>query len=105
MLWSGAIVDIPDGWILCNGAGGSPDLRDRFIVGAGSTYNPDATGGNPAHTHAFSADPHNHVLDAGAGIQAGALQGQTTSSNVATGVTDVTTVRPPWYALAFIFKT
>lgn len=42
-LWSGAVVDIPAGWALCNGSNGTPDLRDRFVIGAGSTYNPDDT--------------------------------------------------------------
>lgn len=32
--WSGAIMDIPQGWALCDGANGTPDLRDKFIVGA-----------------------------------------------------------------------
>lgn len=42
-IWAGAIVDIPSGWSLCDGSGGRPDLRDRFVIGAGSTYNPDDT--------------------------------------------------------------
>ncbi len=46
-LWGGAIADIPAGWHLCDGSTiGTqilPDLRDRFIVGAGSTYAPDDT--------------------------------------------------------------
>jgi hypothetical protein len=33
-LWSGAIADIPSGWYLCNGSNGTPDLRDKFVVGA-----------------------------------------------------------------------
>lgn len=44
-LWTGAIVDIPVGWYLCNGSNGTPDLRNRFVVGVGSNYEPDATGG------------------------------------------------------------
>jgi hypothetical protein len=44
-LWYGAIGSIPTGWYLCDGANGTPDLRDRFIVGAGSTYSVSATGG------------------------------------------------------------
>lgn len=36
MLWSGTIATIPSGWLLCNGSSGTPDLRDRFIVGASS---------------------------------------------------------------------
>ena len=56
MLWSGSTGTIPSGWALCNGSSGTPDLRDRFVVGAGSTYAVDATGGSadatiPSHTH------------------------------------------------------
>lgn len=40
LLWHGAVVDIPPGWALCDGNNGTPDLRDRFVIGAGSTYNP-----------------------------------------------------------------
>lgn len=60
VMWSGSIASIPAGWLLCNGTSGTPDLRDRFIVGAGSTYAVAATGGSAdaiavAHTHTFSA--------------------------------------------------
>ena len=56
VMWSGSIASIPSGWLLCNGASGTPDLRDRFIVGAGSTYAVAATGGSAnatlvSHTH------------------------------------------------------
>lgn len=34
IMWSGTIATIPTGWFLCNGSNGTPDLRDRFIVGA-----------------------------------------------------------------------
>jgi microcystin-dependent protein len=64
-LWSGSIASIPTGWSLCNGSSGTPDLRDRFVVGAGTTYAVNATGGAntvtldatmiPAHTHTVSA--------------------------------------------------
>jgi microcystin-dependent protein len=63
-LWSGSIASIPSGWALCNGSAGTPDLRDRFVVGAGSTYAVGATGGAntvtldttqiPSHTHTGS---------------------------------------------------
>jgi len=42
-LWGGAIVDIPAGWHLCDGNAGTPDLRDKFVIGAGSSYSPDDT--------------------------------------------------------------
>jgi len=70
VLWSGSIGSIPAGWYLCNGNNGTPDLRDRFIVGAGSTYAVDATGGSAnaitvSHTHTFTgsaatAGTHTH---------------------------------------------
>lgn len=55
-LWSGSIVSIPSGWYLCDGSNGTPDLRNRFVVGAGSTYAVGATGGSAdavvvAHSH------------------------------------------------------
>jgi len=55
-MWYGSIASIPSGWYLCNGSNGTPDLRDRFIVGAGTTYAVAATGGSAnaitvTHTH------------------------------------------------------
>lgn len=65
IIWSGSAASIPSGWLLCDGANGTPNLRDRFVVGAGSTYAVGATGGAatvtlsasqiPSHTHTFSA--------------------------------------------------
>jgi hypothetical protein len=71
LLWSGSIGSIPAGYVLCNGNNGTPDLRDRFIVGAGSTYAVNATGGSadstlPTHTHGATSvvtDPgHKHAI-------------------------------------------
>ena len=61
MLWAGNTFDIPTGWYLCNGANGTPNLVDRFVVGAGSTYAVGATGGSAnavvvSHTHSASTD-------------------------------------------------
>lgn len=38
VLWSGAIVDIPAGWALCDGNNGTPNLQDKFVIGAGDTF-------------------------------------------------------------------
>lgn len=43
--WSGSLATVPSGWHLCDGTSGTPNLRDKFIVGAGSTYVPAQTGG------------------------------------------------------------
>lgn len=45
IIWSGSSASIPSGWFLCNGSNSTPDLRDKFVVGAGSTYAVGATGG------------------------------------------------------------
>jgi microcystin-dependent protein len=42
-MWSGSIASIPPGWALCDGSNGTPDLRERFIVGAGSGDNAAVT--------------------------------------------------------------
>lgn len=64
ILWAGAIVDIPEGWALCDGTNGTPDLRDRFVQGAGGAQAPDDTGGN-ASVSSGSAGAHNHGGAAG----------------------------------------
>lgn len=45
LMWYGNIASVPSGWFLCNGSNGTPDLRDRFVVGAGSAYSVASTGG------------------------------------------------------------
>ena len=45
MIWSGSVGSVPSGWVLCNGSNSTPDLRDKFVLGAGSTYAVAATGG------------------------------------------------------------
>ena len=68
ILWYGATNNIPSGFVLCDGNNSTPDLRDRFVVGAGSAYSPNNTGGSssitlaesqlPSHTHNLN---HNHT--------------------------------------------
>ena len=79
-VWSGSEGSIPSGWYLCNGSNGTPDLRNRFIVGAGSgsSYSVGNTGGSntvtlstsqiPAHSHTTNNHSHNaSVSDPGHG--------------------------------------
>ena len=66
LMWSGAIVDIPSGWSICDGTNSTPDLRSRFIVGAGSTYTVGNIGGagNVTITTA-AAGAHSHTGNVG----------------------------------------
>ncbi len=62
-LWSGSSGSIPSGWVLCNGSNSTPDLRDRFVIGAGNNYSVGAQGGSKdavvvSHTHNLN---HNHT--------------------------------------------
>ena len=63
VMWNSTAASIPLGWQLCNGSNGTPDLRDRFIVGVGTTYAFGDTGGSASVTLSAAAMPiHNHVL-------------------------------------------
>lgn len=104
-LWSGSIASIPPGWHLCDGAAGTPNLRDRFLVGAGSGFAVAATGGSNIHTHTGTTDGHKHDI-AGPPDQftAGAGFDDETSLNTDTFTTDPAGHLPPYYALAYIMR-
>jgi hypothetical protein len=126
-LWSGSIGSIPAGYVLCNGSSGTPDLRDRFVVGAGSTYAVNATGGSAdavvvTHTHAATVtDPgHSHeqlwasgsfgTTSAGssrtpAPSQTGTSVTGISVTNANAGVSGTNANLPPYYALCYIMKT
>lgn len=118
IMWSGAANNIPPFWRLCDGTNGTPDLRNRFIVGAGDAYAVGATGGSAnaaviSHSHTASTsitDPgHNHTNDAynrilkedgqgtGTAFDATAngepnIQVSATMSSASTGISATTTV-------------
>lgn len=132
IMWSGSIANIPTGWGLCNGSNGTPDLRDRFIVGAGGGYNPASTGGAnsvtlditqiPSHNHTITDPGHSHTVQynngawnsgtsgntcvaANQGSSARATTTQTTGITIANaGGGQAHENRPPYYALAFIMR-
>ena len=115
IMWSGATNNIPTGWALCDGQNGTPNLQDRFIVGAGSSYNVNDTGGEasvtltlnqiPAHSHVYQ----NQVAVTNAGERPWPannndcrLDDANTSSQ---GGGQSHENRPPYYALCYIMKT
>ena len=104
VIWSGAIVNIPAGYQICDGTNGTPDLRDRFVVGAGSTYNPGDTGGVTVHNHPWTIPLHTHTIGSGANIAAGGDYSNITDNGSGSGNTSNATVLPPYYALAYIMK-
>lgn len=87
-MWGGLVANIPAGWLLCNGANGTPDLRDRFIVGAANGANPGATGGVSTHQHAAHTGiiTHTHATDS-QGAHVHAQQRFPTATGGSTGFT------------------
>lgn len=129
MMWSGSIASIPSGYLLCDGTNGTPDLRSRFIVGAGSTYAVAATGGSAdaivvSHTHTASVvDPgHSHTSPTFTNLFANSgravpgqdtpgtdIQSSTSTTGISVGISTTGSSGtnanlPPYYALAYIMK-
>ena len=117
IMWSGAANAIPTGYVLCNGSNNTPDLRNRFVVGAGSgsNYSVNDTGGAdsvtltvdqiPAHTHTYIEQygvidngyrpwPASNNDCAQRNVNSGSAGGGQSHEN-----------RPPYYALCYIMKT
>lgn len=97
-LWSGSIASIPSGFVICDGTNSTPDLRNFFVVGAGSTYAVADTGGATTHNH---------------GGATGGVQNVTAGTGPAIGANDKThdhsissaSSLPPYWALAYIMKS
>lgn len=130
MLWSGSSASIPSGWLICDGTNSTPDLRNRFVVGAGSTYAVGATGGSAnatlvSHTHTATVTDSGHthttnsgVLTAQVGNGGGIYSGNQigTLGTIGTSTTGITVANstegssatnanlPPYYALCYIMK-
>jgi hypothetical protein len=102
MLWSGSSATIPSGWLLCDGSNSTPDLRNRFVVGATSTYAVGATGGSAnaivvSHTHTATTDSagaHAHNINQFSGssdtpwVETAYLCARTGGTNTGKSVTD-----------------
>lgn len=117
ILWSGTIPNIPDGWALCNGSNGTPDLRDKFIIGAGDTYSKDDTGGSTTSQAEFSgwSNVGNHAhqqsltyicLDGASFCGNFDMASDTDTSDIdlSSETSDSFSIMPPYYALAYIMK-
>jgi microcystin-dependent protein len=140
ILWYGAVGTVPTGWRLCDGNSGLPvtvggidyyipDLRDRFVVGAGFSYAVNSTGGSrdaivPLHSHELNDPGHLHQTQfdrrtpgsidyQGENSETGGVgydyKFPTTSeftgvSVKSTGTSTTNANLPPYYALCYIMK-
>lgn len=130
VIWSGASNAIPQGWALCDGSTANgqvtPNLVNRFVVGATDSYSVGASGGSadavvvshthtatvtdPGHTHSFTQE--NTRGTGASGAQNGESSFSTVNTNSSTtgiSVSNSTTGEsgtnknlPPYYALCYI---
>lgn len=113
--WSGATTNIPMGWFLCDGTNGTPDLRNRMIIGAGDTYAVDATGGAatvtltegqlPAHAHGIQAKAGGAVGTSSMFTHSDTATNDQQGNTLQTGSGESISILPPYYALAYIMKS
>ena len=109
--WSGSTGSIPTGFVLCDGNNSTPDLRDKFIIGAGNNYNVGATGGSKdailvSHSHTTLnfvarsgyAEPRNF----GVGTDGNC---NNTGGTDTQGESGTDKNLPPYHALCYIMKT
>ena len=109
--WYGSIANIPSGFVLCDGNNNTPDLRDRFIIGAGNNYAVDATGGSKdavlvSHFHTTEnfvgrsnyAEPRNFGVGTDGNLNS-------TGNTDTKGESGTDKNLPPYHALCYIMKT
>lgn len=128
IIWSGAADNIPSGWALCDGQNGTPDLRKKFVFGAGSGLPVGNTGGSmqvtlteneiPPHRHVekFYSSTSNTYFPTGVPTTSGV-----NNKGVTVSVTEIPHIAfslmtdsagggqphdnmPPYYALCYIMK-
>ena len=123
MLWSGASNAIPSGFVLCDGNNSTPDLRDRFVVGAGNAYNVGDNGGSVTATDTVNVSVSisgsgttgqqnggNHYSGGASGnarYSASTTHGHPFSFSGSGSGSDTVSIdtRSPYYALCYIMKT
>lgn len=114
LIWSGTADNIPTGWQLCDGTNGTPDLRDKFVLGAGTKHSVGETGGSEEVTLTVAQMPaHTHPVSGMIGA-ATKITPSTTGKSDAPHYTSYNTSSsgssqphpnmPPYYTLAYIMR-
>lgn len=119
--YEGLTADIPVGWQLADGTNGTPDLRDKFPVGAGNLYVQGTVGGSttittnnlPAHTHPYNDKDTTYTantvaVQSGIGttvVQSLTASGGDTARTSGNNTTTAAPYLPPYYATAYIINT
>lgn len=129
IMWSGTAATIPAGFFLCDGANNTPDLRNRFVLGASQDDHVGAVGGASTHVHSNAntgtVSTHTHTLTPTVGNSTGhftgsiynkpaAKEGHTHSASITSnsggghshtlGNTGSASNLPPWYKLYYIMR-
>lgn len=114
VIWSGTADNIPTGWQLCDGTKGTPDLRDKFVLGAGTNHAVGDSGGSeevtltveqmPTHSHKVSTSYNNTEGAPRNGTMCALdnLSGTIDAQN--SGSSQPHPNMPPYYALCYIMK-
>ena len=110
-MWSGETTNIPSGWFLCDGQNGTPDLRNRFIVGAGNNYDVGDTGGSDSVRLSVAQIPsHSHSGRTSGSSTLSFVQGSatryltTTAINTGNTITGFSTTAGESYATKFLMN-
>jgi microcystin-dependent protein len=116
-MWSGSTI--PTYWVLCDGSNGTPDLRNKFILGATDTNFIGETGGNssvtlsvqqiPAHNHNINiiTQSQNQVIGSGFNQFQDPVALFNVTQEMPTsfeGSNQPINIMPPYYTLVFIMR-
>lgn len=124
VMWYGAVANIPNGWRICDGGAGTPDMRNRFPVGTGLAYALGAGGGAdtvalsvgnlPSHSHGVNAGVATDNINGGPFVKqieyldpsggVGNWTGGSAWSTIGAGSNTPHENRPPFRAVHFIMR-